>query len=360
MEQNKKTRITYLFGAGASCGNGVLFNAKDSPDPTGIPVVDKFNDDIGSFIQNIKTHRGIRKCDFKKNNELNNMICFLEDVYEKFKHFYSFDTYAKSLYESIKEDREEYQKLKVMLKLYIVFRQAIAKRDRRYDLLFGSLINNHKLPNTVNFLSWNYDTQIELSLSNFNKNVQQNRFEEFIDYGTSNNYNKSQLIKLNGSISQSLKGYEFVDSDPSNNLNISDILICIYNSYRNNNEIPQIEFSWDKDVEAKAKSSRIQTAENILTQTDIFIIIGYSFPTLNRRVDKQLLHALNNKSRIIVQCKDEQDFKSIRSKIFSLLPQDIPEKIPQDIDGVIGFNEIERVTYIDSNAEFYVPFEFES
>ena len=47
MEKNQPKRITYLFGAGASIGNGKLLS---DDKPTGIPVVEKFNDDISVFI----------------------------------------------------------------------------------------------------------------------------------------------------------------------------------------------------------------------------------------------------------------------------------------------------------------------
>lgn len=354
MEQTQPKRITYLFGAGASIGNGKLLNDEK---PSGIPVVEKFNEDIDIFLEQISNNDLVDSND-ECERHFGNIKTQLKQVYRKFSSMYSFDTYAKSLFE--KRQLAELSELKLLLKAYIIYRQTVCSPDPRYDLLFATLINNKSIPSHVNFLSWNYDTQVEISLSKFST-LKSDKFLEFIQlgHGEINSY-KSSLLKLNGTVSINKEWTKFecceqvddgcFEDDSLIQNAIKNIIRCC-NTENMVNNTPQMYFSWE---EKDRFNKVINHSKEIVTKTDILIIIGYSFPTLNREADKWLLEHLASYAQIHVQCSGENDFNVIKSKIESLAP-----KYKARVDSGTSSLIPSRVNYVAQNKEFYVPFEFD-
>lgn len=358
MEQKQPKRITYLFGAGASCGNRKLLNDLS---PSGIPVVEDFNIDIGLFLDEIK-NKSPKMSNEEYIEQFDKLKERFQATYSNFSNMYSFDTYAKSLSEKGQED--ELTNLKLLLKAYLIYRQLVSSPDPRYDLLFATLINKGSLPAHVNFLSWNYDTQVETSLSKFTNHP--SKFLDFIQLGfKEQNIYKASLLKLNGTISIKNDLTKVESFIPENHKNIDDRkeramkeIALLHSPNISDFYSPKIYFSWEN----KDEFNQVLTySEKIIKNTDILIIIGYSFPTLNRTIDRQLLKSLNAETRIFVQCKDEVSYRAIKEKIFSLLPPDTNEKITltQTRPGYIGIDEVDRVSFVENNAEFYVPYEFE-
>lgn len=348
MQQKQPTRITYLFGAGASIGNGKLLNEDK---PTGIPIVEKFNEDIAIFLNKIKD------INTDDRDQFEHMKAMFSMIYNEFSHMYSFDTFAKSLQE--KGDTQKLKNLKLLLKAYLLYRQEVCKSDPRYDLLFATLINNGRLPNHVNFLSWNYDTQVEKSLTRFAGNGH-NGFKQFVDLGfKQQNPMMSNLLKLNGSISvrkDFIKNHHCIESliDNSNEtiLPICEEMVDLYSSEEMDYLYPKMYFSW----ESKERFNEVlEYSKLIASRTDILIVIGYSFPTLNRREDKLILNQLPSSAQIYVQCGGEIDFIEIKSKIESLAPN-----FKERYDEGTFLKLPSQVHYIPQNKEFYVPFEFEN
>jgi hypothetical protein len=357
MKQNQPKRITYLFGAGASIGNGKLLS---DDKPTGIPVVEKFNDDIRVFLDLIDD-LDIMSSGEEKMRQFNNMKIMFKGIYNEFSHMYSFDTFAKSLYEQ--GSHQKLNNLKLLLKAYLLYRQEVCKSDPRYDLLFATLINNGILPNHVNFLSWNYDTQVEKSLTRFAGNSH-NGFKQFIDLGFKpQNSIKSNLLKLNGSISvrkDYTKNYhciETVTDDFSETiLPICEEIVALYSSEERDYLYPKMYFSWE---EKERFEEVLEYSKHVISKTDILIVIGYSFPTLNRKEDMLLLKCLPDHARICIQCKDESDFKEIKSKISSLVKVSQDDVTASENDEFYREYPFKSVEFIPQSREFYVPFEFD-
>jgi hypothetical protein len=65
----------------------------------------------------------------------------------------------------------------------------------------------------------------------------------------------------------------------------------------------------------------------------------------------ELLTALKPSVKIYVQCKDEVDYNEIETKLFAMNKSLYPENVGTN-------NVIEKVSYMKSNNEFYIPFEF--
>lgn len=355
--------ITYLFGAGASAGNGkLLFSGYGQANelPNGVPIVKDFNDDINAFINHFKDYAN----KYGIVNKLSPKIIELfTSLYGDLMHLYSFDTYAKSLYESeLPDEREKYGKLKVLLKCYLVFRQLSVSRDRRYDLFFATLVNEGKIPSNVNFLSWNYDTQVESSLSMFTRPEEGNNksFTKFVntnllqDIELGTREEMPFLLKLNGSVGllSNLSDFEFVNNVKPNSDKAIQYVYEICKEYFENGNIPQIYFSWEHKDNQPQKLQLVK-AKEILKRTNILIVVGYSFPTLNRIVDSELLNSMDQDAQIYVQCGSKEHFDEIEVKISSL-----SKNFRTFYDDVNGSELRRQIHYVKSNYEFYVPFEF--
>jgi hypothetical protein len=82
--------------------------------------------------------------------------------------------------------------------------------------------------------------------------------------------------------------------------------------------------------------------QKCVENTDVLIVIGYSFPFFNRKIDKILLEGMPDLSAIYVQ--DPTNSESIEERIKSILDE-----------GRDYFIKFHQVKMID---QFYIPFEF--
>jgi hypothetical protein len=122
--------------------------------------------------------------------------------------------------------------------------------------------------------------------------------------------------------------------------NLSHITAAAKKSVTSNNFF---NFAWEKtNVALQAR----EYAKAILSETDILVIIGYSFPTFNDEIDKELFTALkNSKSSFKIIYQDLNANKNIISQRFDIredqieidnenlrqfiLPLDNPKKEPE-------------------------------
>jgi hypothetical protein len=139
-------KVTYLFGAGAS--HGVL------------PVVKEFNDAFAAFSQTM--HKEFSVLQAPVTHDLS---AFANEV----ANHSSIDTYARILF--LKGDFDKLRRLKFFLSLFFYVEQRNKPVNKRYDLFLASIIGGYsgspKLPKNIRILSWNYDSQFELSALKF-------------------------------------------------------------------------------------------------------------------------------------------------------------------------------------------------
>ena len=100
------------------------------------------------------------------------------------------------------------------------------------------------------------------------------------------------------------------------------ILFLIYNELINNEEeLTTFRFSWENKVD-------LDNLSEIAQRTDILVVIGYSFPSFNRMIDKVFYSNLKKKCIIYTQGRDMQD--SIRIKNYfeqCFQPNQKPENV---------------------------------
>lgn len=348
--------VTYLIGAGAS------YNA--------IPTVESLNDSIKLFMDMML------KFDFKYVSKINDFYKINpKSIVEKFRfvvqealNHRTVDTYAKKLF--LQKRTEELNDLKAFLSLYFAFEQTFEKGktlvssgagivqdidvikyknsirkkfetqiDYRYDVFYATLLNEKlELPHNVNIISWNYDEQWEIALGEYLINYDSDSLASRVKLFPFEN-NKPQIFKLNGNANnvklkntaKKLKPLPFGDKFQN--------LLFAFDKYELNEFEFGLKFAWEASAHYKEMDDRVN---KIVSATTELIVIGYSFPYFNRKIDRSILrNARMNLKEIRVQCL-EKDYSSIHQSIKDVLEMD-------DVDA----NQI--IQFHDDVSQFYIP-----
>ncbi len=345
---------TYIIGAGASCEV--------------LPLVNQFVDELENFQKVYLAEFEFIDNNFPKHynysftkSEIGRM--FSEDLkwlIDNVRKHFSVDTFARKLY--LKGDYKNYNLLKRLLSEFLLILELMNGIDRRYDSFFATILekngNELKLPENINLLSWNYDKQIEFSIAQFLKSKYNSYVEDFIQMIPRKEFfepnNKFSLFKLNGTVGGVIYDgkydpmeYDFgikIDQHAKDNI-LSNSFDRYYRykrfqqqtPFRNENEYENtINYSWENSTIVKQVR---EFAINQTKQTKELIIIGYSFPTFNRNLDKLIL---NNMSKL--------------DKVYLQLPKNSIDSVAYRIQSLID-KEIELIK-IDQVDEFYIPFSY--
>lgn len=178
---------------------------------------------------------------------------------------------------------------KPLLKMPNSSDSAYEKIDKRYFSLFSVLLEQGedipKLNSNVSFISWNYDLQLEKSIESFLPT----ETKSFKDLNNAVNQDGVQnIIHLNG--------YRGVFEKEGEELEIVEKLkfrsLHAYLKVLAENENQFIEdegfqcrimYAWEMDSNSKRK------ALEVMSKTNVLVIIGYSFPAFNRAIDQELI-----------------------------------------------------------------------
>ncbi len=337
-------KVTYLLGAGASA--------------EALPTVKGNNGDDGLsykfqvMANELKTNKLISDIHRDFSNELSANLLWLADGSNKFA---TTDTYAKFLY---LQDRNSLVKLKKTLSLYFTIEQFINHKIDKRTLTFLTTIMqlNNIFPTNIKILNWNYDFQIQLAAEVFRK-------EEFhpgtvyfhsppligyyptlgSEFFTNSNIdnNAISMVHLNG-----IAGFYFLENE-------NTILNLFLNKRpKDINEIFEkvkthsdrkydlLTFAWEKDTKSSnILRARIKYAKSIINETDILVIIGYSFPFFNRDIDKEIFKTLNESGKL--------------KKIFY---QD-PYRTGAFLKNQFELSDEVKIEHIEYKDNYYVPIE---
>ena len=325
--------LTYILGAGASYQS--------------IPIVKTFSNRFNEFVQSI-SQSFLNDVEIAKEESKKVFQAQLEQFQLEIKSHYSFDTYFKKLYHTSSE--EKIIVAKKILNLYFLwehfqiptgFKQNTDSRgndlttnvdvndftkqsqlDKRYDALIAGLIKPIKgeinFFTKVNFISWNYDLNLFLSLKNFlsGDSTLGNYLSEISSEG-SNTWKCGKdinVVNMNGFFySEWLKGLHTFDFRNSNKV-FKDFFSNGYDIEKNilDADAQNINFAWDNDSNLD-NEDKIVKAVNTIARSKTIIVIGYTFPLYNRLVDLKYFNAnqLVGKKLIIQDPNAEQIEKDI-------------------------------------------------
>lgn len=305
--------VTYYLGAGASA------NA--------LPTYENFGTRFNSFAERFTSNFVYEKADDRENylkNEINRLCSnFLEEL----KHHNTPDTLAKRLFH---QDPKELIKLKHLLILFFLEQQLTGVQrsydrdviDKRYDSLLASIIKpiQGKIEFTGNFniLTWNYDLQFELALARYVRKTVREVSKMFnmhpaLDNGAKSDYSKISCIHLNGVAYCEGERFENPFSETYINYEVFQILIDLYQELKKMrladfNYSNLLEFAWEKyndDFSAK-ETDVLAAAKKVAAETEILVIIGYSFPIFNSSIDSALFKQMKKLKKVYLQTNDTQ------------------------------------------------------
>ena len=384
-------KITYLLGAGASANT--------------IPIVANMPtriSEINNFLKNCRpqyifTDKPLILSE-DKEGILDEIIKDFDWLLNQSKYSNSIDTLAKKYY--LMGDNENYEKLKKCLIIYLTIEQfyfieskkdgkyAFEKNllDKRYDSFVAAIASrlNGKieLNNNIKVLSWNYDLQMELSLMRFtDKSISEikRKYQIFpLLNQRPQNHGKHILIpekftlrKLNGNAIFSTSTARLADEDDTifdtKKDNVSDVetFSMLLDEirrleFRNNIACRYFNFSWeilddfDNDFGGRKHEQYLENlteAEKIASETEILVVIGYSFPIFNREIDNKLFNKMQQLTKVYIQDKYPERIKSTMFNAFKILQE--------KVGGDAGIPSSPRVIFQEetNTDQFVIPYE---
>ena len=305
-------KTTYLLGAGASVH--------------AIPVANKLKDKIPELIFSLEKYRS------KYPNSSEYLIEKYYQLIERLEGHSTIDEMLISWKEKqqksdIEHELESLKALTGFLILYLSWKSPV---DYRYDVFVRSLLKESKdLPKTTSILNWNYDLQMEFALSKY-KNLSfaeaQNMMlclprvgdlsEQFREFDA----NKFCVIKMNGTAGLYYnRNVSNVECNVNNYENfIAEDILCQINHWYGGTFSKIIHNVMTHTIEnTSLRLDYIVSAKKITQETEMLIVIGYSFPHYNAVVDRELLCGMKNLKKIVIQ---DLNPSCVKEKLLMLLP----------------------------------------
>lgn len=294
--------VIYLIGAGASFGergrNQRTGNIEPGMIVRGLPIVNQLGPAIDWYCGTVKTGIGFSES-FSDYKSILRDLRWLE---EKCQTYPTIDTYAKKL--AVTGNHVDLTRLKNALTSFFALIQDHKKRDLRYDGFIASIIQDDgSLPNNVSILSWNYDYQLEFVLQDFSSKkggfqyVWENQGITCKGLGSHFDISRFNCVKLNGTAMFSRNS---VLIDPANYslAQIEDWCKNDFDTVKSN-----ISFAWEKD------DHFIDSILPLVKNAKVLVVIGYSFPYVNRTIDRKIIQNMESLREVFIQDSSANDVK---------------------------------------------------
>lgn len=324
------SRITYYLGAGAS------YNA--------LPVLDELSSTMNQFNIGTTEHNDwntfnedlinpIPDDEFPfKTNSLSYWKLEFRRLGRASSKFNTIDTYAKKLF--IQEDNEKLNHLKHVFNVFLTIWQLslsktiyhstknqspkniVTSIDYRYISLIASFIikkNRGSIPENINFISWNYDLQLEMAFSKFLDEHGLMSVNKRFRFHSDQTKFQNQIFHLNGFSGFYMDNTNtikpIVDLDQIDGKSNKDIIKLVLERTENHTLKNAINYAWEDNPYAdKIRKGALEIA----SKTEILVIIGYSFPIFNRKTDKlffkTMIESRNLKQIIYQDPNADEDF----------------------------------------------------
>jgi hypothetical protein len=188
--------------------------------------------------------------------------------------------------------------------------------DHRYKPLIVQLLRStnssrskHELPENVNFISWNYDLQFEQTLINTIDSLNWETIEEVLPFNElSSDLSGLKLFHLNGFHGFRSRGgrkgqvnlfSDLLDEMPLEHRTIHSVINHLSNMWDSVNK-QRVTFGkhlkYGIEHDNLLESPFFTRVKEIIEQTDVLVVVGYSFPVENRDIDSKLFKNIGSKS----------------------------------------------------------------
>lgn len=314
MSLDAKPRVVYLMGAGAS--------AQALPMVSQIPkaLEDHYNW-LWEFAKEAKVRKEMipGKPETERSKLLGEYLKIITDLKEGSASHESIDTYAKKLFlrsKSVASDRQKFIELKIGLALFMAYLQAKHKTpDKRYDGFLASLLDHTPgstltLPPEVLVLSWNYDQQLALSHAAYQHDgsmwggIEQLGMRPLEMLPVKSRY-PCRSIHLNGMFAYRADFDEIhplVQWTTNNEEDLLDSMMHFFANLQYNRQMHPgrllLRFAWEKNDQTIAAFGLL---EEVLSECEALVVIGYSFPFFNREIDREVVKRMQSLKRVYVQ-----------------------------------------------------------
>lgn len=329
-------RFLYYFGAGASCNvlplaRTVTVNGRDI---VGLPhaLLSVDLNELSKLSMSMEVAE-----QFKQR---------FEDLANKARPYGDVDTYAKFLY--IKGEEQQFNELKQTLALFFVIRQRLLPScDNRYLPWLIALVESKRFPENVKVVSWNYDFQIETAFTNIDKEKEsvQHTTGSFVHSPgslsyfpnidpTFSDYDKLSVVHLNGIagiVNESLSNTSSV-FQPKYDSNNDEFVKYIQTAKFHT----RFHFAWEGGTYHADLTKHLST---LLNAINYLVVIGYSFPFYNRKIDKEIFDILKRNNGL--------------KKIYF---QD-PVLPGEELRAKFGLSDNLPIVSIKQTDSFHIPFE---
>lgn len=338
MSDNQLPQIAYIFGAGASAQ--VLPTIKGLPDR-----IKAVREVIEKEFQYEEDEKWSPKpgVELLRNEAKAYLLEGMDRLHKVSSDHSTIDTYAKKLY--LNSSSNEITELVFFLALYFNIEQKLVGVDPRYDTFLISILDSdtYRFPGNLKFLTWNYDSQMEIAhnhLSGLNRadfstrlfdtDLSRVKKDEFISVKINGTCDFKGNFREAYPLISNLLTPGFAPSDLDFAMSYSTLQLKkrqrIYDGHVG------INFAWFKDHD------RLNQIAEFYDQTEILVVIGYSFPFFNREIDRKIIRCMGKLKKIYIQdCYPE----NIKSRFLSILPDWQERKIE-----IIAINDV---------TEFFLP-----
>lgn len=352
------SKVTYLWGAGAS--RGLRSKPENRGDKgfiiRGVPVISEFKEATADVIKRIeermlKTNQADAK--YIELKTLKSMMTALRSICIDYP---TVDTYARLLaVAGIRLDYspiQDYNDLKKALSLFLTMIQLQAKRDPRYDGFIASVISDKGEMPPMTILSWNYDVQLEQAFAGYSRDYERSK-DLFLQWMDMNVYNKTyripydiespfSVVKLNGTATFSTRGQmiypgtmmeQIVDGLLRERADSVDYAVKIMDGNYTNH----LSYVWEKENQEELMGLVRQRVKD----TEELIVIGYSFPYVNRSVDEEILRSMPQLKKVWIQ---DPNFDDIEDRVKSMLPEELLTEV--------------KIEHVKNMSQFKLPSSF--
>lgn len=327
----------YLLGAGASA------NA--------IPVVGNFQQRLYDYINAI--HEDKSKNTSPLSRIPDTILKDLIDLHNGILFSGTPDIYAKSLF--LQNKKSKYKAVKSALSFFLTLLQINEEPyktiDPRYLGFFSALLDKDenlgiKLHKDIKIANWNYDLQIPLSLSELlemDLSRVHHHIGEVYNSNISSSTNPGKFFRLNGYAGSYFTKTEinglYLEDIFSEKLDSHDKVIKLIEIFDELSGIatPFLNFAWDSDpIIIQERKKFFESLQNV----KVIVVLGYSFPTFNRFIDKDLFQSCSNLEKVYVQ--------------------DTNPDIVQRVKGVIQKTKLKEIgkieiQHVSDIGQFFIP-----
>ena len=326
-----KKNITYLIGAGASVGalplyiditdrliafkNYIEINKDSLENEAIISDGTTLVKSIDWLLRKIEDYGPIDNFAGELSGKKDQVsINELDKVKKILGAFFTFEQLLKEDNEAFYRDEWDYSLPPSRLEYDDEMAKLIRRQiDPRYTAFYNEVLiqkdDVKKLPENVKIISWNYDLQFELGYCRkcdcFITEAQKN-LQVFPSKIVSPDLTKSAVIKLNGTAGLFFNKEErgvldsiiFHHNKPLKE-HLFEILNVFSDRWSSQSEVINAIYFGFRN-EPLPKQAR-QIAKRILSETETLVIVGYSFPSTNKIVDREIFSEAKKIGKIFYQ-----------------------------------------------------------